>query len=155
MHIAPFSITGRKRSRDETTDERVSAEDAHIMGATSSVPPNLEPIYGPGMTLVYPHAPLQSVSIDAGSQTGTWVDLQAVQTQIVRPVMESTDRPVMPPRKVSRVGASGRTTSSGVVSGGIVEEQDTFADQVRRTLGIGWKPFESELEAAARATRDL
>lgn len=127
-------IAGRKRSRADIHDD----DEASSAGPVQPPKPKIEPVYGPGMTLIYPDEPV--LNIAAESQSGTWMEEKA-DTAVIEP--SSHERPVLTARK------SQRRTSNG-------EDSNTFdstLDPIVLRLGIGWKRV-SEAQAAAVAGQE-
>ncbi|KAK8217563.1 hypothetical protein M8818_001321 [Zalaria obscura] len=135
----PGSIAGRKRTRgDEHSPEEDNAEDGSISGPPSSPPKSRgEPIYGPGMTLIYPNDP-GYYTMDAGSQSGTWVEERP-------PTLSSSPtRPIAVSRKSQRLDSRApglddiaRATQQFAPSRD-ASVPDPLIDEATRLLGISW-----------------
>ncbi|KAF2841807.1 hypothetical protein M501DRAFT_927662 [Patellaria atrata CBS 101060] len=139
------SVVGRKRSRDEDVMSSEDLEDGSYVSAFAAPPePKVEPIYGPGMTLIYPGDRI-GWSVSAESQSGTWIEEKQNEEDA------ATQRPIAISRKSQRVVGGVRrdsvcsrrpssesseimtpTTAPAVV-------RDVTLDQATMILGIGWK----------------
>lgn len=133
------SVIGRKRSRDDDDDQEVN------LVAPVQTPPidRGEPIYGPGMTLTYPNDLRGHYNMDAGSQSGTWVE----NTWVDHPkqadaVAVPVSRPEMPSRKSQRLAPSAPTSEDIVAPSESTHRRTASAepliDEVTRLLGISW-----------------
>ena len=123
---------GRKRSRADIDDDN---EDEATSTTTKS---RVEPIMGPGMTLIYPDEP--QLNIAAESQSGTWMEEKA----------DSAAAAVSRPRIISRKSQRLNHDSDPAASSG---SQSFEIDPVVLRLGIGWKRL-SEHQAAAIAGQE-
>ena len=140
----PSSLAGRKRSRGDAhspEDEAVDIEDGSITTPISAAPnqPRGKPIYGPGMSIVYPEDP--GYSALAESQSGTWVEERAELNQFQRQVAHAK-RPSVSSRKSTR-----RDTASSVndnLAQLVLPPQmreataEPLIDEATRVLGISW-----------------
>jgi len=127
-------IAGRKRSRGDTDDD-ADEETPRTVSIAPPPAPKGEPVYGPGMTLIYPNDNCGHYTMDATSQTGTWVDEAAKQD------IETSDRPVMRNRKSQRTSARAfETTSSSSLPAASPHStaDEPIIDRVTRMLGISW-----------------
>lgn len=126
-------IAGRKRSRADIhdDDEKVAA------GPVQPPKPKVEPVFGPGMTLIYPDEP--ALNIPAESQSGTWMEEKA-EAVVVEPAIE---RPVLAARKSQRRISNGERSI----------DANNAVDPIVLRLGIGWKRI-SEVQAAAVAGQE-
>lgn len=127
-------IAGRKRSRADIGDDQ---EDEAAAANIEPPKPKIEPIMGPGMTLIYPEDP--KLYIAAESQSGTWMEETADNTPA------QPERPRIIARKSMRLNESDPTATPGSQSFGI--------DPVILKLGIGWKRL-SEHQVAAVAGQE-
>ena len=143
------SISGRKRSIADVHDNEPHEDaDGSYVSPTDQPPsppkPRGEPIYGPGMTLIYPEDP--AFSIAAESQTGTWVEERNEQAEAE--AAEAAARPAVISRKSQRLiepvsiaidtsvtPMNANTTSNGVSP----TSTELPVDRLSLTLGIGWK----------------
>lgn len=127
-------IAGRKRSRGDIFSPDDDQED-HSTSANvdSSSASRGEPMYGPGMTLIYPNDPRGHYTVDASSQSGTWVDSQ-------QQADASPNRPIMPSRKSQRTNRS--TDDVALFAQPDIAPRATtnepLIDEATRLLGISW-----------------
>ncbi|CAK3765261.1 Hypothetical predicted protein [Lecanosticta acicola] len=137
------SIAGRKRSRgdvfspEDEEDERL--EDGSVATPTTEElrKPRGKPVYGPGMTLIYPEDP--GYELAAASQSGTWVEEQAER----RPFnLAHMKRPSVTSRKSQRMDstASGPDDLAQLVLPPSMREacSEPLIDEATRNLGISW-----------------
>lgn len=138
-YIANSSVgtAGRKRSRADIGDDN---EDEAASASTESPKPKVEPIMGPGMTLIYPDC--QQLNIAAESQSGTWMEERAE-------IPTARDRPSRP-RIIARKSQRLNHESDPAANSG---SQSFEIDPVVLRLGIGWKRL-SEHQAAAIAGQE-
>ena len=145
LATSPKAMAGRKRSRDDTAEPHEELDDGSYAVQAPPPKPRGEPIYGPGMTLVYPDDP--GFHIAVGSQTGTWAEEREEEKKNTPP------RPIAISRKSQRlVGdiklrnpfAEPTPTSSSPVGDDI-----HTIDRMNLALGIGWKRIPSEVAPAA------
>ncbi|QDS70624.1 hypothetical protein FKW77_000643 [Venturia effusa] len=127
-------IAGRKRSRADIHED----DEPSPAGPVQPPKPKVEPVYGPGMTLMYPDEP--ALNIAAESQSGTWMEEKA-DTVVVEP--PSTQRPVLTARKSQRRDLDGESSNS----------INRTLDPIVLKLGIGWKRV-TETQAAAVAGQE-
>ena len=141
------ATAGRKRSIADVDDPEENQPTGSIV---TPAKPKPEPVYGPGMTLIYPDDP--GFSIAAESQTGTWRE-ERIETE------EKTARPIAVSRKSQRMSPS---ASVSIPSLNDMDAQSTehFIDDNGNTinalitsLGVGWKNVVSNpnLRDASRA----
>lgn len=133
-HAASSSLAGRKRSLDDIADEP-----ADLLADGSTLAPRQpkpEPIYGPGMTLIYPGEP--GYSISAESQAGTWVDEELEKAEKVRKAAASRTR--IASRKSQRKSAteSGPSTLNSLSASASTSTSGAF-DQAQYYLGVSWR----------------
>ncbi|KAF1983300.1 hypothetical protein K402DRAFT_396770 [Aulographum hederae CBS 113979] len=144
----PKSAAGRKRSRDESTEpNEEDLPQGAIIRPAEPPKPRGEPIYGPGMTLIYPGDP--GYNIAAESQTGTWADEKQEQEEQAN----KAGRPAVIARKSQRTiaGASSPTEHPHqMVSPSIITQPEEPVDQLNLILGIGWKRLPDGQVDAAR-----
>jgi hypothetical protein len=126
-------IAGRKRSRADIHDE----DEPAAAGPVQPPKPKVEPVFGPGMTLIYPDEP--ALNIPAESQSGTWMEEKA-DTELVEP---TADRPVLTARKSQRRVSNGEESN----------DANNALDPIVLRLGIGWKRI-SKTQAAAVAGQE-
>lgn len=147
MLPTPGSLAGRKRSRG---DVHAPEEDIQGLGDGSVNTPALEapakprgePIYGHGMTLIYPDDP----GYEAGpeSQSGTWVEERTERNQWQ---LLNEGRPPINARKSQRMdaGASGPDDLAQLVLPPQMREvtSEPLIDEATRALGISWTRMDS------------
>ena len=140
----PSSLAGRKRSRGDVhspEEEAVDIEDGSINTPTTEAPakPRGKPIYGPGMSLVYPEDP--GYNALAESQSGTWVEERAELNQFQRQIAHAK-RPSVSSRKSMRKesSAAGNDDLAQLVLPPQMREATTepLIDEATRVLGISW-----------------
>jgi hypothetical protein len=142
---SPKSMAGRKRSRDDTAETHESLDDGSYAVQAPPPKPRGEPIYGPGMTLVYPDDP--GFHIAVGSQTGTWAEEREAKEK-------ASARPIIISRKSQRLVGDiklrdpfGEPIPS---SSWPSSDSDVHTiDRMNLALGIGWKRIPSELAPAS------
>lgn len=152
----PGSMAGRKRSRADINDE--DEEQDGIGDGSVETPitqelkrPRGKPIYGPGMTLIYPEDPGYEARPE--SQSGTWVeeDEQRKAFQNAFPPAHGK-RPSISQRKSVRVDstASAPDDLAQLVLPPQMREVTTepLIDEATRVLGISWTRMD-----ATEATR--
>ncbi|KAJ4350010.1 uncharacterized protein N0V89_008631 [Didymosphaeria variabile] len=144
---------GRKRSITDVDDPE---ENRPVGAAVTQEPvkPKPEPIYGPGMTLIYPGEP--GYTMAAESQSGTWYEEKIEKEEKAEPVrsiavsrksqrMDSAISIVVPSLNVMVMDAQ-RTDA-------IIDENGTTLNTLMSSLGVGWKNVMTNpmLRDAARA----
>ncbi|KAG8628718.1 hypothetical protein KVT40_002583 [Elsinoe batatas] len=131
------AIAGRKRSRGDI----YSPEDEHVDGsivAEQVAPPPAprgEPMYGPGMTLIYPNDLSGHYSADASTQSGTWVEEKADQGTV------PTFRPIMATRKSQRLDSTASRLDDVAAILQLAPRApgtEPLIDEATRMLGISW-----------------
>ena len=145
------ATAGRKRSIADVDDPE---ENAPVGSVVTQVPikPKPEPIYGPGMTLIYPGEP--GWSIAEGSQTGTWCEEKQEKEEKAPPV-----RPIAVSRKSQRMNSAADVTVPSLNDMAveqpecIIDENGNTIDTLIKSLGVGWKNVIANptLRDAARA----
>lgn len=156
--IAPQSRAGRKRSRDEASENL--EEDYFAVQEPVKEPENEEEwVYGPGMTLIKPN---KGYTMEAASQTGTWAEEQeekekALAAQVAQQLV---DRPILRAAKSLRLDMTATPlnddTSSVGASSAASPERSSYVeptvDDFTRHLGIGWSSLSSDpdIQAAVR-----
>lgn len=146
------STAGRKRS---ITDVDEPEENRPLGAVVTQVPvkPRGEPIYGPGMTLIYPGDP--GFSIAAESQTGTWCEEKNDREEKAAPAV----RPIAVSRKSQRMDSATNITIPSLndmdaqKSDAVIDEHGNTIDTLITSLGVGWKNIMTNpvLRDAARA----
>ncbi|KAK4987751.1 hypothetical protein LTR50_004404 [Elasticomyces elasticus] len=146
------ALAGRKRSRYGThSPEEEDPCDGSFFAPQPSPPkPRGEPVYGPGMTLIYPNDPGYPHSLDAASQSGTWVEEVVASTTLER-------RPLIASRKSQRLGASATGLDDVAACTNTTTPrrpmEEPLIDGATRMLGISWVQMNrsAALEIAAKA----
>jgi hypothetical protein len=151
LAAASNATAGRKRSIADVDDPE---ENRPVGTIVAHVPakPKSEPIYGPGMTLIYPGEP--SFSIAAESQTGTWCEeMNRIETKApaVRPIAVS--------RKSQRMDSATDMTIPSLndmhlqKSESVIDDNGNTIETLIASLGVGWKNIMTNpvLRDAARA----
>ncbi|KAI5356572.1 hypothetical protein Slin14017_G130570 [Septoria linicola] len=144
----PGSIAGRKRSHgdifSQEDEEEEQLEDGSTVtpGADDAFKPRGKPVYGPGMTILYPEDP--GYAACAESQSGTWKEEQEAR----RPVtLAHSKRPSVTSRKSQRVDskAIGPDDLAQLVLPPTMREAtvEPLIDEVTRRLGISWARMDS------------
>ncbi|KAF2439614.1 hypothetical protein P171DRAFT_436248 [Karstenula rhodostoma CBS 690.94] len=144
---------GRKRSITDVDDP----EENRPVGAVVTQPPvkpKPEPVYGPGMTLIYPGEP--GYTMAAESQSGTWYEEKIEKEEKAQPV-----RPISASRKSQRMDSATDVVVPSLTdmamdaqrTDAIVDEHGTTLDTLMSSLGVGWKNVitNPSLRDAARA----
>lgn len=133
-----LSIAGRKRSREDI------GEDLEIEGTggpvQAPVKPKVEPIMGPGMTLIYPDEP--QFQISAESQSGTWMEAKAEDE--AKTEAAAAARPKLAARKSMRHSADKIITLSAS------DSSSTVIDPILLNLGIGWQRLDQTPSPASK-----
>lgn len=142
------ATAGRKRSITDVDDPEENSPDGSIV-TPLPVKPKPEPIYGPGMTLIYPDEP--GFSIAADSQTGTWCEEKQEKKELAPPV-----RPIALSRKSQRMNSGADVTIpslNDMAAEHVIDENGNTIDTLIASLGVGWKNVISNptLRDAARA----
>ncbi|KAF2475428.1 uncharacterized protein BDR25DRAFT_301099 [Lindgomyces ingoldianus] len=128
------ATAGRKRSITDVDDPEENSPDGSV---TTQLPPKPkpEPIYGPGMTLIYPGEP--GWSICAESQTGTWCEEKYETEEKAPPV-----RPIAVSRKSQRMDSATEVnipSLNDMAAEGIIDENGNTINTLITSLGVGWK----------------
>lgn len=140
-------LAGRKRSRvdiDDPEEEEMQLGDGSIQTPLTEEPvkPRGKPVYGPGMTLIYPEDPGYAAA--AESQSGTWVE---EQTERKKSLLSHGKRPSISTRKSQRMdaGASSPDDLAQLVLPPEIREvtAEPLIDEATRTLGISWTRMDS------------
>lgn len=135
-------LAGRKRSRGDVhapEEEEMGLEDGSTNSRVVEEPakPRGEPVYGPGMTLIYPEDPGYAAA--AESQSGTWVE---EETERKKSLLSHGKRPSISTRKSQRLGSdvSGPDDLAQLVLPPQIREvtSEPPIDEATRLLGISW-----------------
>jgi hypothetical protein len=145
------ATAGRKRTIADVDEPEENAPNGTII-AHVPVKPKGEPIYGPGMTLIYPGEPGYCMS--AESQTGTWREEKLEEEEKARPV-----RPIALSRKSQRMDSATDITIPSLndmavqPTNNVIDEHGNTIDALITSLGVGWKNVMTNptLRDAARA----
>ena len=143
----PGSLAGRKRSRGDI--HALDEEDEELGDGSVATPvdgeqskPRGKPVYGPGMTLIYPEDP--SYAAAAESQSGTWVEEDIARKPFQLAHMK---RPSISSRKSQRKDASacGSDDLAQLVLPPQIREAaaEPLVDEATRALGISWTRMDS------------
>ncbi|GAM86017.1 hypothetical protein ANO11243_040270 [Dothideomycetidae sp. 11243] len=132
------ALAGRKRSRGDICDPEDDHGDGSVIQLQPPPPPvnRGEPVYGPGMTLVYPNDPCGAYSADASSQSGTWVEDTAQQAAT------RAARPIMATRKSQRLDSSASRFDDVAAFSQVTPRApgtEPLIDEATRLLGVSWK----------------
>ncbi|KAI9703082.1 MAG: hypothetical protein M1820_005954 [Bogoriella megaspora] len=137
--LTPNSVAaGRKRSRADITesDEQHDEDGSLVIQPVEPPKSRGEPVYGPGMTLVYPDDPGFSI-ISAASQTGTWLEEAAAKAKEA-----ALRRPSLTCRKSQRLDRTATGLANAMLAGSPATMKGTPAeptvDDATHALGIGW-----------------
>jgi hypothetical protein len=145
------SSAGRKRSITDVDDPEENRPVGSIV-IQSPAKPKQEPIYGPGMTLIYPGEP--GFAIAAESQSGTWCEEKNEKEEKAQPV-----RPIAVSRKTARMSPSANIDIPSLndmdaqTSEGVIDDNGNTVNTLISSLGVGWKNVMTNpnLRDAARA----
>lgn len=145
------ATAGRKRSIADVDDPEENQPVGSIV-TQAPVQPKPEPIYGPGMTLIYPGEP--GYSMAAESQSGTWYE-----EKIEKEEQTETARPVAVSRKSARMSPSASINVPSLndmdaqKTEDIIDDNGNTINTLITSLGVGWKNVMSNpnLRDAARA----
>ncbi|KAK4543181.1 hypothetical protein LTR36_005731 [Oleoguttula mirabilis] len=139
----PGSVAGRKRSRADITAPDDGEEEQFDDGAVATPldaaqgKPRGKPVYGPGMTVIYPED--HGYQAAAESQSGTWVEEQAERKPFQ---LSHIKRPSVSSRKSQRrnAGACGPDDLAQLVLPPSIREAtaEPLIDEATRVLGISW-----------------
>lgn len=148
------SAAGRKRSRDEASDNL----EPEPVPSSPVEEPETEWEYGPGMTLIKPS---QRYVTDASSQSGTWLEAKKAAEIAARKALLE-DRPVLRSAKSQRIvsdagalaSAVSSTTSSFTTALPTSSPESPSApiiDNFTLHLGIGWRRISEDVDIQAAA----
>ncbi|KAH8723449.1 hypothetical protein GQ44DRAFT_314352 [Phaeosphaeriaceae sp. PMI808] len=145
------SSAGRKRSIADVDDPE---ENQPIGSIVTQVPakPKPEPVYGPGMTLIYPDEP--GFNIAAESQSGTWCEEKnekEEKAQAIRPIAISRKSARMSP--TASIDIPSLNDMDAQTAEGIIDDSGNTVNALIASLGVGWKNVMTNpnLRDAARA----
>jgi hypothetical protein len=147
LATTPGALAGRKRSRGDIhapEEEEEGLGDGSVDTPVTEAPaiPRGKPVYGPGMTLIYPEDP--GYSACAESQSGTWLE-ENIQRQQFQ--LKHMKRPSISTRKSQRVDASASAPDdlAQLVLPPQMREvtAEPLIDETTRVLGISWTRMDS------------
>lgn len=146
------ATAGRKRSITDVDDPE---ENQPVGSIVTQLPakPKPEPVYGPGMTLIYP-GDQEGFCLAAESQSGTWCEERNEREEKAQPV-----RPIAVSRKSARISPSANVTIPSLndmdtsKTEGVIDENGNTINTLIASLGVGWKNVMTNpnLRDAARA----
>jgi hypothetical protein len=145
------SSAGRKRSIADVDDPEENLPIGSIV-VQEPAKPKPEPIYGPGMTLIYPGEP--GFNIAAESQSGTWCEEKnekEEQSQSARPIAVSRKSARMSPS--ASVAIPSLNDMDAQTTDGVIDDKGNTVNTLIASLGVGWKNIMTNpnLRDAARA----
>lgn len=145
------ATAGRKRSIADVDDPEENQPGGTII-TPAPVKPKAEPIYGPGMTLIYPDEP--GFSIAAESQTGTWCEEKnekEEKTPAVRPIAVSRKSQRMD--SATDIAIPSLNDMDAQSTENLIDDRGNTIDTLIASLGVGWKNVMTNpvLRDAARA----
>lgn len=130
------ATAGRKRSIADVDDPEENQPTGSV--ATSSpAKARGEPVYGPGMTLIYPEDP--GYSIAAESQSGTWYEekIETEEKAAARPIaLSRKSQRISPSRDVAVPSLNDMETQ---ISEAIIDDNGNTINRLIISLGVGWK----------------
>lgn len=134
------AIAGRKRSRGDIFSPDDDQEGNATAPVESASVNQGDPVYGPGMTLIYPNDPSGHYNRGESTQSGTWLEQRAEEA--VNAVKEAK-RPIMPSRKSQRMGLTATVlceTAPSIQADSAKRANiaEPFIDEVTRLLGVSW-----------------
>lgn len=146
------SSAGRKRSIADVDDPE---ENQPVGSIITQLPakPKPEPVYGPGMTLIYPDEP--GFNIAAESQSGTWCEErneeEEKRAQAVRPIAVSRKSARMSPS--ANIDIPSLNDMDAQSAEAIIDDSGNTVNALIASLGVGWKNVMTNpnLRDAARA----
>lgn len=130
------ATAGRKRSIADVDDPEENQPTGSVT-TPAPVKSRGEPVYGPGMTLIYPEDP--GYSIAAESQSGTWYE-DKIETE-----EKAAARPIAVSRKSQRISPSRDVTVPSLndmetqISEAIIDDNGNTINTLITSLGVGWK----------------
>jgi hypothetical protein len=149
--VSNHATAGRKRSIADVDDPEENLPIGSIV-TRSPAKPKPEPVYGPGMTLIYPGEP--GYTMAAESQSGTWYE-----EKIEKDEKAEADRPVAVSRKSARMSPSANATVPSLndmdtqKTEELIDDNGNTINTLINSLGVGWKNVMTNpnLRDAARA----
>ncbi|KAF1937611.1 hypothetical protein EJ02DRAFT_49466 [Clathrospora elynae] len=151
LAAASNATAGRKRSIADVDDPE---ENQPVGSIVTQLPakPKAEPVYGPGMTLIYPGEP--GYSMAAESQSGTWYEEKIEKeekAELVRPVAVSRKSVRMSP--ATNIDVPSLNEMDAQKTEELIDDNGTTINTLISSLGVGWKNVMTNpnLRDAARA----
>jgi hypothetical protein len=145
------ATAGRKRSIADVDDPE---ENQPVGSIVTQLPakPKPEPVFGPGMTLIYPGEP--GYTMAAESQSGTWYEEKIEKEEKAEPV-----RPIAVSRKSARISPSTNVDVPSLndmdaqKTEELIDDNGNTINTLISSLGVGWKNVMTNpnLRDAARA----
>ncbi|EMD70103.1 hypothetical protein GGP41_000247 [Bipolaris sorokiniana] len=146
------ATAGRKRSIADVDEPEENLPVGSIV-TQAPAKPKPEPVYGPGMTLIYPGEP--GYALAAESQSGTWYEEKIEKEEKA----EAAARPIAISRKSVRMSPSANVEVPSLndmdaqKTEELIDDNGTTINKLISSLGVGWKNVMSNpnLRDAARA----
>ena len=146
------ATAGRKRSIADVDEPEENLPVGSIV-TQAPAKPKPEPVYGPGMTLIYPGEP--GYTMAAESQSGTWYEEKIEKEEKA----EAAARPIAISRKSARMSPSANVEVPSLndmdaqKTEQLIDDNGTTVNKLIASLGVGWKNVMSNpnLRDAARA----
>jgi hypothetical protein len=146
------ATAGRKRSIADVDDPEENLPVGSIVTQSPSKP-KPEPVYGPGMTLIYPGEP--GYTMAAESQSGTWYEEKVEKEEKA----EAEARPIAVSRKSVRMSPSANVEITPLnqmdtqKTEELIDDKGNTVNTLIASLGVGWKNVMTNpnLRDAARA----
>lgn len=147
------ATAGRKRSIADVDDPEENLPVGSIVTQSPSKP-KPEPVYGPGMTLIYPGEP--GYTMAAESQSGTWYEEKVekeekAEAEAVRPIAVSRKSARMSP--TANVEITPLNEMDAQKTEELIDDKGNTVNTLIASLGVGWKNVMTNpnLRDAARA----
>jgi hypothetical protein len=131
------ATAGRKRSITDVDDPEENLPNGSTLTQSPSKP-KPEPVYGPGMTLIYPGEP--GYSMAAESQSGTWYEEKIEkeeQAEAVRPIAVSRKSARMSPSANIQVPSLNDMDAQKTED--LIDDNGNTINTLIASLGVGWK----------------
>ena len=151
MAAVSNATAGRKRSIADVDEPEENLPAGSIVTQSPSKP-KPEPVYGPGMTLIYPGEP--GYSMAAESQSGTWYE-----EKIEKEEKADAARPIAVSRKSVRMSPTANIEVPSLndmdaqKTEELIDDKGNTINTLIASLGVGWKNVMTNpnLRDAARA----
>lgn len=152
MAAVSNATAGRKRSIADVDDPEENLPVGSIVTQSPSKP-KPEPVYGPGMTLIYPGEP--GYTMAAESQSGTWYEEKVEKEEKA----EAEARPIAVSRKSVRMSPTANVEITPLnemdaqKTEELIDDKGNTVNTLIASLGVGWKNVMTNpnLRDAARA----